>query len=85
MSCPPGLETQDARWLVENGPQQLELLLRALIYPPSEPTLIADNDRHHRPRGNPRSAGKEEDRAPTGREGVGYTTDRAPCTNNILR
>lgn len=37
-----------AAWLLENGPGQLELLLRAVIYHPSTPLLIADNDRNHR-------------------------------------
>ena len=38
---------QVASWLQENGPKKLEQLLRAVIYHPSEPILIADNDRHH--------------------------------------
>ena len=38
---------QVANWLQENGPKKLELLLRAVVYHPSEPILIADNDRHH--------------------------------------
>ncbi len=42
------LETQDNRWLTDNGPKELELLLRAVVYHPSEPILIADNDRHYR-------------------------------------
>jgi PAS domain S-box-containing protein len=36
------------RWLTENGPQELELLLRAVIFHPSTPILIADNDRRYR-------------------------------------
>jgi formate hydrogenlyase transcriptional activator len=36
------------RWLVENGPRELELLFRAIVYYPSAPILIADNDRHYR-------------------------------------
>jgi formate hydrogenlyase transcriptional activator len=35
-------------WLVENGPRELELLFRAIVYHPSAPILIADNDRHYR-------------------------------------
>src|SRR4051794_35440105 len=35
-------------WLLENGPKQLELLLRAVVYQPSAPILIADNDGHSR-------------------------------------
>jgi PAS domain S-box-containing protein len=36
------------RWLAENGPKELELLFRAIIYHPSAPILIADNDRNYR-------------------------------------
>ena len=32
------------RWLVENGPKELELLFRAIVYHPSAPILITDND-----------------------------------------
>jgi formate hydrogenlyase transcriptional activator len=35
-------------WLTENGPQQLELLLRAIVFQPSTPILITDNDRRYR-------------------------------------
>jgi formate hydrogenlyase transcriptional activator len=35
-------------WLVENGPKELELLFRAIVFQPSVPILIADNDRHSR-------------------------------------
>jgi formate hydrogenlyase transcriptional activator len=35
-------------WIVENGPKELELLFRAIVYHPSAPILIADNDRHYR-------------------------------------
>ena len=37
-----------ARWLVENGPRELELLFRAIVYHPTAPILIADNDRNYR-------------------------------------
>ena len=37
-----------ATWLAENGPKELELLFRAIVYHPSAPILIADNDRHYR-------------------------------------
>jgi formate hydrogenlyase transcriptional activator len=37
-----------AGWLVENGPRELESLFRAIVYHPSAPILIADNDRHYR-------------------------------------
>src|ERR1017187_1951541 len=36
------------RWLVENGPRELELLFRAVVYHPAAPILIADNDRKYR-------------------------------------
>ncbi len=34
-------------WLAENGPRELELLFRAIVHHPSEPILIADDDRHN--------------------------------------
>ena len=37
-----------SRWLVENGPRELELLFRAIVYHPAAPILIADNDRNYR-------------------------------------
>jgi formate hydrogenlyase transcriptional activator len=37
-----------ATWLALNGPKELELLFRAIVYHPSAPILIADNDRHYR-------------------------------------
>src|SRR6202163_2446726 len=37
-----------ADWLLENGPRELELLFRAIVYHPSVPILIADNDRNYR-------------------------------------
>ena len=37
-----------ADWLLENGPTELESLFRAIVYHPSVPILIADNDRHYR-------------------------------------
>ncbi len=36
------------QWLVENGPKELELLFRAIVYHPAAPILIADNDRNYR-------------------------------------
>jgi formate hydrogenlyase transcriptional activator len=33
------------RWLAENGPKELELLFRAIIFQPSAPILLADDDR----------------------------------------
>ena len=35
-------------WLVENGPKELELLFRAVVFHPSTPILLADNDRNYR-------------------------------------
>ena len=37
-----------AAWLEENGPRELEQLFKAIIYHPSAPILITDNDRHYR-------------------------------------
>jgi len=34
-------------WLSENGPKELELLLRAIVHQPSAPILITDNDRSY--------------------------------------
>jgi formate hydrogenlyase transcriptional activator len=39
---------QSTGWLAENGPKELELLFRAIIYHPSAPILIADDDRKYR-------------------------------------
>jgi PAS domain-containing protein len=36
---------QNAEWLAENGPRELELLLRVVLYHSSQPILVADNDR----------------------------------------
>ena len=45
----PGVSpSQPNRWLVERGPQELELLFRAIVYHPSTPILITDNDRNYR-------------------------------------
>jgi formate hydrogenlyase transcriptional activator len=40
-------QPQSGGWLVENGPKELELLFRAIVYHPSAPILIADNDRRY--------------------------------------
>lgn len=37
--------SQTPGWLLENGPKELELLFRAIVYHPSVPILIADNER----------------------------------------
>src|SRR5271170_5249401 len=41
-------QSQAARWLQENGPRELELLFRAIVYHPAAPILITDNDRKYR-------------------------------------
>jgi formate hydrogenlyase transcriptional activator len=41
-------QPQAAGWLVENGPRELELLFRAIIFNPAVPILLADNDRRSR-------------------------------------
>jgi formate hydrogenlyase transcriptional activator len=38
-------QSQATRWLVENGPRELEQLLRAIVIHPATPVPIADNDR----------------------------------------
>ena len=43
---PSAASQQQVTWLVENGPRELEALLRAIVYHPSAPILVADNDRH---------------------------------------
>ena len=40
--------SQASSWLAENGPKELELLFRAIVYHPAAPILIADNDRNYR-------------------------------------
>lgn len=37
-------QTPSSRWLAENGPRELETLLRSIVYHPSAPILIADDD-----------------------------------------
>src|ERR1700685_2818132 len=39
-------QLQATGWLVEHGPRELESLFRAIVFQPSVPILIADNDRH---------------------------------------
>ena len=41
------LQSEATRWLVENGPRELELLFRAIVFHPAAPVLIADNDRNY--------------------------------------
>ncbi len=40
--------TEAPRWLLENGPQKLELLFQAIVFHPSAPILLADDNRQYR-------------------------------------
>jgi len=42
--CAAASESSANRWLVENGPRELELLFRAIVFQPSAPILITDDD-----------------------------------------
>ena len=42
------LQARETGWLLENGPRELELLFRAVVYHPSVPILIADDERKYR-------------------------------------
>src|SRR5579872_7365472 len=44
----PPSSGKERPWLLDAGLKQLELLFRAIVYPPAEPILIADNDRTYR-------------------------------------
>jgi formate hydrogenlyase transcriptional activator len=39
---------QAANWLVANGPKELEMLFRAIVFYPSAPVVLTDDDRHYR-------------------------------------
>src|ERR1022692_3698205 len=39
-----GSQAPADQWLVENGPRELELLFRAIVYHPSAPILVTDDD-----------------------------------------
>src|SRR5208283_943764 len=41
--CSAGLNSPAGRWLIENGPRELELLFRAIVFHPSAPILITDS------------------------------------------
>jgi len=41
-------QPQPAAWLLEHGPKELESLFRAIVFQPSTPILVADNDRLYR-------------------------------------
>jgi PAS domain S-box-containing protein len=34
-------------WLAKNGPKELELLFRAIVFQPSAPILLADDERRY--------------------------------------
>jgi formate hydrogenlyase transcriptional activator len=40
----PGLGSEARGWLDQNGPRELELLFRTIVYHPSAPILVTDND-----------------------------------------
>jgi formate hydrogenlyase transcriptional activator len=40
-------QPQAAGWLVEHGPKELELLFRAIVFHPSVPILLTDNNRRY--------------------------------------
>ena len=41
-------QAHNGQWLLDTGLKQLEILFRAIVYPPAEPILITDNDRTYR-------------------------------------
>ena len=41
-------KTQTSPWLLKNGPKELELLFRAIVFQPSAPILITDDARQYR-------------------------------------
>ncbi len=41
-------QAQPSNWLLKNGPRELELLFRAIIYQPSASIVITDDDRRYR-------------------------------------
>ncbi len=43
----PASQLPATRWLTENGPKELEILFRAIVFHPSAPILLADDDGHH--------------------------------------
>lgn len=48
MSATASQVQSDNSWLLEHGPKELELLFRAIVFQPSTPILLADNDRNYR-------------------------------------
>ena len=45
---PESPDSVTGKWLAENGPRELESLLRSIVFQPSAPVLIADDDGHYR-------------------------------------
>jgi formate hydrogenlyase transcriptional activator len=43
-----GVRPKETLWLTENGPRELEQLFRAVVFNPSSPILVADNDGQYR-------------------------------------
>ena len=41
-------QVSTSKWLMEHGPQELEMLFRTIVFQPATPILLADNDRHYR-------------------------------------
>ena len=41
-------QPQVTSWLADNGPQELESLFRAIVFHPSAPILVADDNRRYR-------------------------------------
>src|SRR6185369_9826080 len=46
--CSAGSQASAARWLLEDGPKHLELLFRTVVYQPSAPILITDDNGNSR-------------------------------------
>jgi formate hydrogenlyase transcriptional activator len=44
----PASQPRTASWLADNGPKELELLFRAIVFHPSTPILLADDERRYR-------------------------------------
>ena len=42
--CSASSQSSASSWLLENGPKELELLFRAIVYHPYAPIIITDND-----------------------------------------
>ncbi len=47
LPCQADPTASASRWLMENGPRELELLFRAIVYHPAAPILLADDDRQY--------------------------------------